>query len=241
MNYLNLILDIVVVVALLIPIIQGFRNGLVKMILRFGKFLIAFVCSCLFCKSLGAWLREKWIYSFVHEKISGLVGQEVENGATIDTIAESLPEGLRKSLSTFGVDASEVAAGMSEAGEQALASFTDKISGYVANIASVVIAFAVLFIVGLILFLLVGKLLNAIVTRIPVIKTINTWLGGAMGALLGVVSAWGIAQLLVTILGFFAMVDYSGAVVLSFFHEVNPIGWILGLFANGLHDITSIE
>lgn len=240
MNYLNIILDIIVLVVLAIPVIQGFKNGLVKMILRFGKFLVAFVFSCLLCKPLGTWLRDKWVYSFVHEKISGLVGREAEKGANIDTIAESLPEGLRKSLSTFDVDVSEVAGDVAEAGEQALSAFTDKISGYVANIASVVLAFVVLFIVGLILFLLVGKLLNAIVTRIPVIKAINTWLGGAVGLLLGFISAWGFAQILVTVLGFFAMVDYSGAVVLSFFHRVNPLGWVLGLLANGLHDISSM-
>ena len=240
MNYLTIILDVIVLVVLAIPVIQGFKNGFVKMVLRFGKFLVAFVCSCLFCKPLGTWLRDKWVYSFVHEKISGLVGREAQNGATVDSIAESLPAGLQKSLSTFGVDVSEVAGDVAEAGEQAITAFTDKISGYVANIASVVVAFVALFIVGLLLFLLVGKILNAIVTRIPVIKTINTWLGGGVGLLLGFVSAWGFAQILVTILGFFAMVDYSGAVVLSFFHTVNPLGWVLGLLANGLQDISSM-
>ena len=239
MDYLDIILDVVILVVLAIPIIQGFRSGLVKMILRFGKFVVSFIFSCVFCKKLGVFLHDKWIYSYVHQKINTLVEQEMANGTTIDNVAEALPGGLKKSLSVFGVDVSDVAGDLAASGEEALTTFVDKISNSVASIASVVIAFAALFVVGMLVFLLLGKLLNAIVTRIPVVKTINTWLGGALGGFIGIVYAWGFAQIAVAILGFFAMVESYG-VVLSFFHSMNPLGWLLGLMANGLYDITSL-
>lgn len=238
MEYLHIILDVIIIITLAIPIIQGFRKGFVKMVLRFGKFIVSCVCAGLFCKKLGVWLRDKWIYQFVYDKINGIVETEVENGATIDSIAQTLPEGLEETLSTFGVDVGTVAEELAVSSETAIADFTVKVSSYVANIASVVVGFAILLVVSMIVLSIVGAVLNAIVTRIPVVKTINAWLGGAMGVLLGVVTAWGAAQLVVTILGFFAMVDYSDAVILNFFHDVNPLGWIFRLIANGLHEIT---
>ena len=132
-----------------------------------------------------------------------------------------------------------MASDLSASSEDSLNTFVDKISNSVASIAAVVIAFAALFVLGMLAFLLLGKLLNAIVTRIPVVKTINVWLGGALGGFIGIVSAWGFAQITVAILSFFAMVESYG-VVLGFFHSMNPLGWLLGLMANGLYDITSL-
>lgn len=238
MNFLHIILDLIIVVILAIPIIQGFRRGFVKMLLRVGKFLISCVLACLFCKKLGVWLRDRWIYRFVHEKISDLISAKAEEGATLTHIAESLPEGLEETLSTFGVDVNSVAAEVSESGANAVAEFTDRLAGYVSNIASVVLGFAILFVLFLIVTVIVGRLLNAIVTRLPIIKTLNTWLGGALGVLLGFCYAWGAAQIVVAILGLFAMVDYSGAVILGFFHGVNPLGWLLRLLVSSLYSIT---
>ena len=238
MNYLHYLLDAIILIVLVIPIIKGFRRGLVEMILSFGKFLLSSIFACLLCKPMGVWLRDRWVYRSVHKKLENLIAGEVESGATIGNIAEKLPEGLQKSLSAFDIDASQIAGELAETSESAIADFTEKVSGYVANIASVVLGFAILFVVGLILFFVVGKLLNAVVTRLPVIKTINTLLGGVLGTLMGIGFAWGVSRILVAVLGFFAMVDYTDAILLNFFHNVNPLGWVFALVVSGLQDIT---
>lgn len=238
MEYLHIILDVIIVIFLILPIIQGFRHGFVKTVLRLGKFLISFVFSCLFCKKMGVWLRDKWIYQFVYGKLNGIVEQEVSSGATIESIAETLPEGLDETLSAFGVDLGAVAEELAVSSETAISDFTVQVSLYVANIASVVVGFALLFLGAMIVLTIVGAILNLIVTHLPIIKKINSWLGGLLGVFLGFSSAWGMSQIIVALLGFFAMVDYTDAVVLTFFHDVNPLGWLFRLVANSLHTIT---
>ena len=240
MDFLSIVLDILILVVLAIPVVQGFRNGFVKTVLRFGRVLISAVLSCLFAKRVGGWLRDKWIYDFVYGKIDGIVTDEVGKGATIDNISDKLPAGLRDSLSAFGVDTGALAEDVAEAGQSAIAEFTENVASSVSGIVSVVLAFLAVFLVSFLLLLIVGALLNAIVSRIPIIKTINRWLGGVIGLLVGICAAWGVAQLVVAILGFFAMTDYSNAYILNFFHSVNPLRWLFRLLAYSLHDITLV-
>ncbi len=240
MDFFSIVLDILMLVVLVIPIIQGFRNGFVKTVLRFGRILISTVLSCLFAKKVGGWLQDKWIYNFIYKKVDGIVSEEVSKRATIDNISEKLPGGLRESLSTFGVDTDTVAENAAGAGQEAIAEFTDKVASSVSGVVSVILAFVLVFIVSFLLLILASVLLNAIVSRIPVVKTVNFWLGGGIGLLVGICAAWGLAQVIVTVLGFFAMTDFSHAYLLNFFHSVNPLRWLFRLIAYSLHDITLV-
>ena len=97
------------------------------------------------------------------------------------------------------------------------------------------IAFIGLFLISLLVLSLFSGLLSALVEKLPLIGTVNKLLGFAFGALIGVIVAWLLAQLIVTLLVTFTEVDYSGAVLLNFFHDISPIRWLLQLLSESMH------
>ena len=228
---LTIILNVVMIIAILIPAVRGYIRGFVKMALHLFRFVIAFILSAIFAKPIGALLKEKWLgdkfYNTIYEALHSSL-EEITNG---ESMANALPGGIRSILETFGIDVGAEAESALANGEKTLESFSLSISDKLSSVVGAAIGFIAVFLVSLLVLALFSGILSAIVEKLPLIGTLNKLLGFVFGALIGVIVAWLVAQLLVTLLVTFTDVDYSGAVLLNFFHDISPIRWILQLLS----------
>lgn len=238
-NIVALVLNILMLVILLIPVIVGFRNGFVKTAFRFGKLAVCIGLAFSFCKKLGLFLKERFLYSFLREKISKLVYDSIGTAAdaTVDNLQNSVPEAVRVFLSAFGVDTGAMADSAVSAGGDVIENMINSISGALSGAVAVVLGFLAIFLVSLVVVGIVGALLNRIVTNLPVLKQLNSLLGGVCGLLIGIIAAWIAAQGIVALLGVIGGFDYSQAKILVFFHEGSPFRFIIKAILQGADSI----
>ncbi len=234
-SILPIILNVIVLLALLIPAVRGWIRGFVKTALHLLRFLGAFLLSCVFSKPLGTLIKDKWLGAKFYDIVWKAVSESFD-GST-GTLTDSVPAGLRALLETFGFDVNGAASEAASEGEMMLESFATTVSDKLASIASVALAFVGIFIVSLLLLAIFAKFLTFLIEKIPLVRGLNRILGFGIGLLIGVFTAWTVAQLVVFILTTFTSVDYSQAVVLNFFHDISPLRWILQLLANGMSGI----
>ena len=68
MDIINLVSDLLILLALLIPVVLGIKRGFVDTALRFGKTIIAFALASFFAKPVGAW--GVWLSYMLSYKLS---------------------------------------------------------------------------------------------------------------------------------------------------------------------------
>ena len=234
-SFLPIVLNVIVLVSLLIPVVRGFMNGFVKTVLHLLRFVVAFVVSCIFVKPLGLWIKEKWLGGKFYDTVYDALNKSFDGSA--DGMADAVPAGLKALLETFGFDLGGAASDAVGEGEGMLASFASTVADKLSSIASVAIAFVAIFLLSLIVVVLLTKVLNFLVEKIPFVRGLNRVLGLLAGAFIGVVTAWTTSQLIVFLLTTFTHVDYSQAVVLNFFHDISPLRWILQIIAQSMTGI----
>lgn len=231
---MRIFLDILMLAIFILPIIVGLVKGFVYTLLRFGKTLLALIFACGFAKSLGAWIKSKWMYNVVHENIADLFVAKGEEVATEAELAGTIPESIQKTLGFFGMDVGGMASEAVAEGEAVKEAFIESVSHGVSGVASFALAFAILFFGSLLLILLLRPLLDFIVRHIPVIKTCNRLLGAVLGLFWGLIACWASAQIIVGVLGLVSTFDWSKTVLLSFFYRVTPLKWLLQLVVQGI-------
>ncbi len=238
-SLIPILLNIVVLLALLIPAVRGFVSGFVKTALHALRFLIAFALSFAFAKPLGFFIKERWLGARFYDIVWESLAESWDAATGSAGMTDALPGAVRAILQTFGFDVGAAANEAAAEGEAMLQSFALTVSDRIANIVSVVLAFGVIFILSLLLLSVVAKLLTFLIEKIPLIGGMNRILGLGAGLLVGVFVAWTVAQLLVSLLTAFTSVDYTGASVLNFFHDISPLRWILQLIAESMAGVVS--
>ena len=239
MDILNLVSDLLIVLVLLIPIILGIKRGFVDTALRFGKTIIAFALASLFAKPVGAWVKGL-IHPTVSEKMLAFFEGETAETLNASTMLDKVPEGVKTSLSVPGFDVEGMAKDAAAKGEEMIESFAGSLSNSVSGALAYVIAFAGIFLLALILVPVMRMLLNFIVKRLPIIRTLNRLLGALMGALIGLMFAWMLSHALAWVLGAIAHNNWTDTYLLSFFHKFNPLRWIFSVAIESISSIATV-
>ena len=225
MEYLNIILNALLILLVVVPMLVGAKKGFVQTAFSFGRLLGAILLSTCFCKRVALMMRD-WV-------ATNLIGDRIhrffETGSsyvTSESLTSAVPSGLQSVLALFGFDLNALAEQAVAEGQNMAVEFADTLTVTAASVLSVVIAFAALLLVSWLLLGLLGKLLDAIVKKIPVLKQANTVLGAAVGLLLGLSYAWAGAQVMVALLGLLLHIDYTAYPLIAFFYEINPLALI---------------
>lgn len=228
---ISILLNLVVLSALIIPVVRGYLNGFVKTVTRFFRFVIAFTLGFILAKPMGVLLKNWWLGEKFRAIVASAFGDSLDSAADSTGLTDALPSGLRTLLDTFGFDTAGAANDAAQAGEAAVQRFIDTIADNLASITSVALAFVLIVVLSLILLKIFSSVLNFIVEKLPLVRGLNHVLGLGVGALIGIVTAWTVAQLVVFLLTTFTNFDYSQASILSFFHDISPLRWVLQLIA----------
>lgn len=178
MNY-ALIADGVLVVLLIIALFVGVKRGFVKGILKFAGTLFAIVFAFFFCVNFVDFLERTFgmVTFFSGEVMKWFSGNELMN-VPIDggNLAEAF-----EAAKIPGFIADGIIAAIGEQEIPAETTVNMLVSPVLAKWMSIAIAFIALIILVKLAVVIVGKVLSALIERIPVINSINALLGGILG------------------------------------------------------------
>lgn len=222
---MNIVFDILLVALFAFLAIRGYFKGFMKMVLSFGRFVLAVAITLIFGSAFSGWINEKFInppiYDWVYGKISDLAGSAVSN---VDEFLEGLP-GIFKNF----VDSDAFQDKYGDAGASVDALVTDvstSISGAMSSVISTVLGyvllFAISFVVLTIVIWLVGKFAD-----LPILRTGDKLLGLAVGAVSGLLAVALVASVLYIIVYLTGDLSaYENSVIFKFVKDINVFGFI---------------
>ena len=212
-----IIVDLVLVAVLALCVFLGWKKGFIHAISKFLTYILSFVLANIFWKYLSVYIgRLPFIQNLITEGVEGPVFEE---GASFI--------GKLKTMFTF-LSSDVIQNGNAE-------NTTAVVNNYLAETLTMIISFAIIFIVALILLKLLFRLLDAIIKKIPVVKQINGFLGAIIGLLNGSIWTWAIANLFVKAFlpslnqlnpTIFSM-DIAKSFIVTLCTKINPITYIL--------------
>lgn len=212
-----LIVDIALVAVLALCIFLGWKKGFIHAISKFLTYILSFVLANIFWKYLSVYIgRLPFIQNLITE---GVEGPAFEEGASFVN--------KLKTMFTF-LTGDVIQNGNAD-------NSTAVVNNYLAETLTMIISFALIFIVSLLLLKLVFRLLDSIIKKIPVVKQINGLLGAIVGFFNGSIWTWAITNLFVKAFlptlnqinpTIFSM-DIANSFIVTLCTKINPITYIL--------------
>lgn len=181
-----MVLDIILLVIVAVLILLGIHRGIAKTLLNLLSIFFAGVVGCFFAN-----LGSKWIYTtFIAPDVNESIAKSFEQaqGNTISVI-DNLPDFTKGLLTFFGVSDESLASSVNGGINAATGAVTSVLESTIANaVISIlnIMLIIVLFLLLLIIFKFISKRLVKIF-KIPVLKQINKFLGGALGLCEGLI------------------------------------------------------
>ena len=197
MPFANWILDIIIVLCLAAGFYYGWKRGFLKIVLKTFAGLFSAIFALTLFDKLGSVLKEKYVFSFVHTKISEALA-EISAGADAAAMAEAVPSGLQGVASLVGIDLNAAAESAIRSGQDALAEFATDASHSIAQFISSVAGFVILFVVAYFVLRVLSTPISAVVMKLPLLGHVNRLLGSFFGALAALI----LACLFVKLVGF---------------------------------------
>ena len=198
-------IDIILAAILLLFAIFGYRRGLVKTLYRLVSFFIAIFIAWTLYPHVADFLRQTALFPTIQNAIANTLNLEeyVRNQAATGSAAIidnlPLPAALQQLLhNNYNPDMFEILR---------VSTLEEYISGFFANIIINAIAIVAVYLLTIIILTVVGAALD-IVSKLPVINTLNRLSGFVVGLILGGVVIW------------------LGLMVIIIFAASNNWGWI---------------
>ncbi len=214
---MSAIVDIILLIVLFVMILAGIKNGFVRCVLSIVAFTLAFAAAVFLSEPAAQTVYD----NFAKEPIESAIAERITDTGTARTAADStqavidsLPEAVVSAASSLGINVSELAeqTGSINLNTSNMAvELTDKVAQPIALAVLKVLAFAVIFL----LLNLVLQIVVSVISRLfklPVLKTFNHALGGALGAVKGLMLVVVLAVLLDASTAFVTNADFVTAV-----------------------------
>ena len=226
---LPIIVTIIVLLFLAFFMVKGFIKGFLRILFTTFALVVTIVISALITTPVATFLNDStdvgtWVETAVSSYVDKRVDEETmeleeKQDEFIDSLA--LPEFIKAKLGSV-----DVISGTS-------LDFKDYITGQLTSVIMKAITFVAVGIIIYILLRIIFKVLN-IITRIPILRGINRFLGGLLGLAEGLLILWCICCLIMafsaTDIATDAMEIISQGKVLSFIYDNN-------LLISGVHAV----
>lgn len=182
--------DIIIAVIIVIFIIIGVKCGIGKTVLGIiGLFVTYGVAN-----GLSNWLSQMIYNSFLEQTVVENVNSYMSSYG-LDYLFENsfsaLPDWIRWLVSIFGGSSESVAKYVSQA-NYAQSSATDMITQTLETMTVSAIRIVLMIVLFILIYIIVRKLIKLALKafKIPVLKQVNGFLGGVLGAFNGVLCVW---------------------------------------------------
>lgn len=186
MDILPFIIDIILLVIIVASVLDGRKQGFVRMILSIIATVIAVIVAKEYSDPVAEWFNEAFVHERIVESITKAISESIGSGAA--AIAEAIPGYIVRAAEAIGLSAGEIAADLGsnvtavQAAEQICAAVEE--SFIIPAIR--IVAFFILFAICSALLNLAVSVVNGFF-KLPVIKSFNKLLGALLGGVKGLI------------------------------------------------------
>ncbi len=187
---MNHVLDIVLLCILLLFTAIGVRRGFIRSAAHFVGGLVAAALSSMLGGTVAKWAFDSMFRPALVEKIGESINSlgAGDLSAAVTNLFSSLPDFLVRALESAGVSAGVLQGTLATKTGQAAELMTDALAPVFINFLKV-LAVIVLFLLFMMLVRVLADML-ATAFHLPILKQINSLLGGAFGFLMALLSIW---------------------------------------------------
>lgn len=173
--------DIILLALIAICFFIGQKVGFIKSILSLAKLLIAFIFAKICGEFIAGYLFDHLAKSWLVERFTTAFSSGAESAGQL---WQKIPGIIRNLLDNAGVKAEDLFSNLSTGAENLAESAAESLRGVV----TAIFAFALVLILFFVFILLLNILIRLIdkVFDLPVLRGLNTFLGGLFGALIGI-------------------------------------------------------
>ncbi len=165
--------DIIGILIILICILWGARKGFMQSVFSLGSFIIALTLALLLSPIVSGILEDSSVGDFVHKSTYEVLVKEEATQTKFEEIASSLP--LPKMMTqTIAGEAEETALNVQK-----------QLAATIASTALDILSAVIVFIMVKLLLFLLSHILD-LLSHLPVLRSANKLLGGALGAVYGI-------------------------------------------------------
>ena len=194
---------------------RGWRRGLARSVLGFGRMILSFVVTALFGSSFARWINEGFInprvYSAVRGRLSDIsleISPTSEGGA--EAFAERLPKMFRQYVELDSIDPTAKVSSLVE-------KWSHTVADGISKVVSTVLGYALLFLLSFLALTIVMMVVGGL-AKLPVIRTVDRLLGLAGGILSGMIAVFILSVVLGAILSLTGQEDIlDGSLTLRLF------------------------
>lgn len=185
MEFLPLLIDLAFAALVIVNVLDGRRKGFVKMILSFIATIVSWLIASELSQPLAVWANENFVHGWISGSIENAIANSLGNGT--NALVEAIPDYIASAAETAGISVQNLAQQLSNTVDSAQAAehiYAAVETSFVVPAIRIVAFFIVYAITERILALGIG-IINKIF-KLPIIKSFNKLLGGAAGALKGI-------------------------------------------------------
>ncbi len=200
MDILPLVVDGILILIAVSSIFDGRRKGFVKTFLSLIATAVSILIAYEYSAPLAEWANEAFIHNAAVNTLSEALTAQLSNGT--QALIDSIPDFIVEAAETGGITVSSVVSniGSSIDATQAAEQIYGGIYGIIVHPVLSVIAFLVLYAISNAVLSIGISVVNGIF-RLPVLKSLNRFLGGIVGAIKGIVVVGILSVVLVTVSG----------------------------------------
>lgn len=199
---MSLIIDAIIIIAAIVAVYLGISRGFIRSVMHFSSLILSVLAVYLFTAPVAGWIGETFIEGRLSESVENSISSIVTAGEEklqLDVVFSQRPEALEKIAEKFDFDLDslekyykESLSGFSD--NLAIEDMAEKIASPAVVAISNIIAAIAIFLLSMLALSLITHLLDFIF-RLPVLKTLNKFLGFVFGLASAAVTVWIIANI----------------------------------------------
>lgn len=183
--------DIIIVAVIVLFTIIGVRRGIARTILGIVGLFVTYAVA----GGLSKWLSPLIYNSFLEQTVTENVNNYMSSYGfdyLIDNSISALPEWIRWLVSLFGGSSENVVQYVSQSVSSAQTNATQAVTQTLESLAVSALQIVLMIVLFIIVYIIVRKLIRLVskVFKAPVLRQVNGFFGGVLGAVNGLLIAW---------------------------------------------------
>lgn len=227
---MNIIFDVILVSLLAFGFIHGLKKGLVRILFQTFKKGIALLVALVFAKPVSKLLQPK-ILPTIRTTLINAIQNNVESNNSGAEVTKNVPSILRRIAGLFDVDLTAYGDQAIQDGGDYIQAFADLAAPPITNAISIIFTFVMLYILARLL-LWPACALTDFVFHAPILKQVNSVLGGFVSLFFFTIIAWLVCEIGIFSLSFFpnsaflSSFSVDETFICKFFHEGRLLKWL---------------
>lgn len=192
--------DIIIVAIIVLFIIIGVRRGIARTILGIVGLFVTYAAA----NGLSNWLAQVIYNSFLEETVIENVNNYMSSYGLeylFENSFSALPDWIRWLVSIFGGSSDNVSKYVLQTAGYAQSNATDMITQTLETMTVSAMRIVLMIVLFIVEYIIVRKLIRFVLKlfKVPVLKQVNGFFGGVLGALNGVLCVWILVNVLCVI------------------------------------------